>query len=415
MAAQPETRWPDLLLLVGDQVYADETSDAMQRFIRARRDISEPPGEELADFEEYTHLYRLAWSDPANRWLLSTVPSAMIFDDHDIRDDWNTSDVWRRQMAEKPWWPARIVGGIGSYWIYQHLGNLHPEKLATDPLLARLRGCEGDGGEILDVFARGADRDPPSNRWSYARDLGRAKLVVIDTRCGRVLEPHRRAILDDQEWAWVDEQLRGDVDHLLVGSSLPYLLPTGIHHVEGWNEAVCAGAWGRRAAGVGERIRQGVDLEHWASFRRSFDAMARIVGEVATGKRGRPPATVTFLSGDVHYSYLARALVPGVGRGSSRIYQAVCSPIRNPLHWLLRYANGAAQFGLARLVGWLLVQGVRVRDPDIVWDIDEGPWFDNALATLELDGRAARLRWDRARADPDGSDRVEPLFETRLS
>ncbi len=34
--------------------------------------------------------------DPRTGWLLSTVPSCMIFDDHDIRDDWNTSlDVAR--------------------------------------------------------------------------------------------------------------------------------------------------------------------------------------------------------------------------------------------------------------------------------------------------------------------------------
>ena len=55
-------------------------------------------GKELKDYEEYAHLYQLAWTDPANRWLLSTVPTAMIFDDHDIRDDWNTSQEWKDEM-----------------------------------------------------------------------------------------------------------------------------------------------------------------------------------------------------------------------------------------------------------------------------------------------------------------------------
>ena len=92
MATDGDARaWPDLVLFLGDQVYADETTEEMQEFIASRRDIDEPPGEELKDYEEYAHLYGLAWSDPANRWLLSTLPSAMIFDDHDIRDDWNTS------------------------------------------------------------------------------------------------------------------------------------------------------------------------------------------------------------------------------------------------------------------------------------------------------------------------------------
>ena len=91
--------WPDALLLCGDQVYADEVSPETAEFIRSRRDTSEPPGEEVADFEEYTRLYREAWTDPDIRWLLSTVPSLMIFDDHDVIDDWNISWQWSRTPA----------------------------------------------------------------------------------------------------------------------------------------------------------------------------------------------------------------------------------------------------------------------------------------------------------------------------
>jgi phosphodiesterase/alkaline phosphatase D-like protein len=64
---QGELEWPDALLLFGDQVYADEVSPGTAAFIRSRRDVSEPPGEEIADFEEYTRLYRESWSDPEIR------------------------------------------------------------------------------------------------------------------------------------------------------------------------------------------------------------------------------------------------------------------------------------------------------------------------------------------------------------
>jgi hypothetical protein len=87
MLDEPRDRWPTRLVMLGDQVYADEVSPATQRFIAARRDPSVPPGEEIADFEEYTQLYREAWSEPLLRWLLSTVASAMVFDDHDVHDD----------------------------------------------------------------------------------------------------------------------------------------------------------------------------------------------------------------------------------------------------------------------------------------------------------------------------------------
>ena len=56
-----EVHWPDLVLFLGDQVYADEITDPMKEFIASRRSLEEPPGEELKVWEEYAHLYRLAW------------------------------------------------------------------------------------------------------------------------------------------------------------------------------------------------------------------------------------------------------------------------------------------------------------------------------------------------------------------
>ena len=60
----PGERWPDLALFLGDQVYADETSHEMREFIEQRRDPEQAPWYELKDYEEYAHLYRLAWSRP---------------------------------------------------------------------------------------------------------------------------------------------------------------------------------------------------------------------------------------------------------------------------------------------------------------------------------------------------------------
>lgn len=104
IAAEPEGERPDVLVLLGDQVYADETSRATQSWLAARRDLSEAPGSQVADYEEYTHLYYESWLDPEVRWLLSTVPSCMIFDDHDVIDDWNTSAAWVEDMRALPWW-----------------------------------------------------------------------------------------------------------------------------------------------------------------------------------------------------------------------------------------------------------------------------------------------------------------------
>ncbi len=397
-------RWPDLVLFLGDQVYADETTEAMREFISARRDIEEPPGTELRDYEEYAHLYALAWSDPANRWLLSTLPSAMIFDDHDIRDDWNTSLDWKHAMEATDWWHGRIVAGLASYWVYQHLGNMTPGERAEDPIWKQIAAHEGpdehDASAALDELADRADQEPTSYRWSYARQFGtQARLVVVDSRAARVLDPEHRSLLDEDEMEWLDEQLRGDVDHLLVGTSLPFLLAPGLHHVEAFSEALVGGGWGRRPARWGEKLRRAVDLEHWAAFQDAFQRVSRMTLEVARGQRGTAPRTVTFLSGDVHHSYVSeavpnRAELRAGGPLQSRIVQAVCSPIRNPLSRRWRYATAAASYGVAGPLGHLVGRSAKVPESPLRWGLVRGPWFDNNIATLEVtDAGLLRMWW----------------------
>ncbi|MQA94148.1 MAG: alkaline phosphatase family protein [Streptosporangiales bacterium] len=411
MAGEDEAVRPTVLLLLGDQVYADEPPPEVRAYIRGRRGDGEEPGEEIADFAEYAELYRVAWTEPAIRWLLSTVPTAMIFDDHDLRDDWNTSDVWRREMRRLPWWRRRVVAGLGAYWLYQHLGNLSPAERAADPLFAALREAEGDGGALLDDFAWTADEDPSRNRWSFARDYGGTRLVVLDSRCARDLGPGRRAMLDAGEWAWFERLATGDVDHLLIGSSVPVLLPTGLHYLESWNEAVCDGVWGRWAARLGERVRQGIDLEHWGAFRRTFSDLAHLVTEIARGRRGRPPATITFLSGDVHYSYLARVNRTPAG---THVQQIVCSPIRNPLSPVLRLGNVVASFALAGVFGRVLARAAGVPRTPFGWRVSRGPWFDNAVATVELRGRSGGVCWWGASDGAGERAGLDLLREERL-
>ena len=306
----PHERWPDLMLLIGDQVYADNPGPATRTLIEQRRDPSEPPGYEVADFGEYCFLYQEAWTEPSVRWLLSVVPTAMIFDDHDVHDDWNTSAAWRRDYQAKPWWPDRIRAAYMSYWIYQHLGNLSPAKLAKNEMWQQMQE-PGDQAGPLGDFAAQADRLTPDIQWSYRRTFGRVRIVVIDSRSGRVLEEGRRRMVGEAEWQWVTESVAGDWNHVVLASSLPLLLPYGIHGLEAWNEAVCGGAWGQRLARTGERIRQELDLEHWAAFGRSFGQFEELLTGLATGTYGRPPASVTVLGGDIHHSYLAAVDFPG--------------------------------------------------------------------------------------------------------
>jgi hypothetical protein len=121
------------------------------------------------------------------------------------------------------------------------------------------------------------------------------------------------------------------------------------------------------------------------------------------------------LSGDVHHAYLCEAAFRGSGNRSP-VYQAVCSPYRNPLDRRERRvirggfnrAFAAAARALARSAG--------APDPGMRWRLLDGPFFDNQVATLTLEGRAASMRLEKTRTDGgQGEQRLELSFERRLA
>ncbi|MEO6501609.1 MAG: alkaline phosphatase D family protein [Jatrophihabitantaceae bacterium] len=400
LAAQDEADWPHAVLMLGDQVYADETSEATQQRIRQRRDITTGSREQVADYEEYTWLYAESWDDSDVRWLMSVLPSSMIFDDHDICDDWNTSRSWREDMQATDWWAERVIGGLSSYWVYQHLGNLSPADLAADELYQRVRGYGADVEPLLRPFAEHADAEADGakgTRWSYRRDIGPIRLLMIDSRCGRILDGRRSMIADD-ELGWISEQADGDYDHLLIGTSLPWLLARALHDIESWNEALADGARGARLARWSESLRRAADLEHWAAFHTSFERLADLIREVAQGKRGtRAPATVCVLSGDVHHAYVARAVYDEPV--SAQVFQLTCSPLHNYVPAAMKAAFRLAWSRLAeRTTRSLLSVVTRVPRTQLSWTREAGPYFGNELMTFTAAGRIALVELAQTRA-----------------
>jgi len=414
MSCDDRDNWPELLFLLGDQVYVDEASPAVRRRIRAKRDTSRPPGEEVIDFEEYTWLYREAWEDPLIRWLFSTVSTSMVWDDHDMSDDWNISRSWHEEMDRKQWWHERAVGGIMSYWIYQHLGNLSPRELDGNEVYERVRG-NPDATEPLRDWARSIDTTAAGTRWSFCRDMGGVRAIFMDSRAARVLTEERRSMFDDDVWDWIVDHAGGDFDHLLIGTTVPYLLSPGFHYLEAWNERLCDGAWGELVARGSEKLRRAVDFDHWASFQFSFRRVRELLEEVGSGRRGSAPASIVILSGDVHHAYLCDVAFRSSAAVESRVLQAVCSPYRNPLDERERQVVragfsrpfGALARGLAHMAG--------APDPGIRWRLLEGPYFDNQVGTVRLDGREAMVRLDKTVAGEEHERTLEKTFERRLT
>jgi hypothetical protein len=311
-------------------------------------------------------------------------------------------------MRATGWWHERILAGLSTYWVYQHLGNLSPDELEADELWQQLQSAD-DGAPLLRSFAEDADRNQGGGTWAFSRLLGGTRLVVLDGREGRVLEEGRREMMDDGEWAWLDRQLEGDPDHVLIAGTLPVLLAPTLHWVEAWNEAVCDGAWGGWAKGWGEKLRRGADLEHWAAFQDSFHRLVDVVAELATGERGRAPASIVMLGGDVHQSYLEHVTFTDGTDASSEVWQAVCSPFRNQLARRDRRALHLARTSrMLRSLARALARSAGVREPRVRWDVVQNPTWRNQTGWLSIDGRSLQLMIETTVASH------EPVLETAL-
>lgn len=86
-----------------------------------------------------------------------------------------------------------------------------------------------DGTDVLRAYAAQADAHPTTVRWSHRRDIGRVRIVMVDSRAARVLDEGGRAIAEPAEQEWSEEQLlgaRGGCDHLPVRTSPPCSFPT---------------------------------------------------------------------------------------------------------------------------------------------------------------------------------------------
>jgi hypothetical protein len=133
--------------------------------------------------------------------------------------------------------------------------------------------------------------------------------------------------------------------------------------------------------------------------------------EVADGRRGSAPLTVTFLSGDVHHSYVSE--VRG-RRSGARIIQSVCSPVRNPLPRVMRFGTAFLAYAVAGLFGSLVARSARVRKPPFRWDKLAGPWFDNVIAELEDRDDGLAMRWHTGVVEGDAPPRLDLVGEVLI-
>ena len=278
--------WPDALLLLGDQVYADEVSPET-------RDVHPWPTR---------HERAAGRADRRLRGVHAALPRVVVGPGHPLaaldraeRDDLRRPRRQRRleHLLELGRGDARaaVVGRADHRRVHVVLDlPAHRQPLAararrggdaprsSRPTTTRDRACARR--------ARRWDRESAASRWAYYRDFGDSRLLVLDSRAARVLADGRREMIDEEEWDWIVEHSLGAFDHLVIASTLPVFMPHGIHHLEAWNEAVCDGRWGTAAARLAERLRRARRPRALGGVQHVVRAALRL----AAPDRGREPA-----------------------------------------------------------------------------------------------------------------------------
>jgi hypothetical protein len=224
-------------------------------------------------------------------------------------------------------------------------------------------------------------------------------------------------MLDDAEFDWVDAAMQNAVadgcEHVVLGASLPWLLPHAIHDVERWNETLAVRHAGRPLGRVSDTIRQAADLEHWAAFGNSFERLGRALLRLARGEMGPAPATALVLSGDVHHCYAAELVEPG--GLTSRVHQLTVSPLHNQAPHPIRVGFRIGWSGWARRITLALRRLARVPASELEWAKIGGPWFGNAIGELVLEGREARFRLLGTGTDDDDRDLLREVADLELT
>ncbi|MFD2167532.1 alkaline phosphatase family protein [Thalassotalea euphylliae] len=254
---------------------------------------------------ELNELEKFANGLPYVQRALAHLPVYMIFDDHDITDDWNLTRGWE-EAAYNDTFATRIIGNaLVGYYLCQGWGNA-PEKF--DAIVKRHAEIFTNNGianhdefvqELLDW-----------DEWHYHLNTS-PKIVVLDTRTQRWRSESNAGkpsgLMDWEALTELQQELINEPCVIMVSAAPIY----GVKLIE---------AVQRVFTFFGNPLA--VDAENWMAHKGTANVMLNIF------RNRKTPPQFIILSGDVHYSFVYDVSHRFI-RSSSRIVQITCSGIKN--------------------------------------------------------------------------------------
>ena len=407
-AAAPAPQ-PHLLVMSGDQIYADEVGHPlMPRVLRVAQDLigvdernvfgatpaigGRGPGtralgytgataNQLWSYGEFMAMYLLAWSPvlwpasllefptnpplvpdvdpdvskeswdedrdnvglfravlPQVRRVLANVPSLMIFDDHEITDDWNIDLPWVNTVYAKDGGRRAVTNGVLAYFLCQHWGNRpaafttanSPElqalaAISTAASASPARSAATTCAPLLGIPSGALPSAPPAQ---VLRDLGAPGAIRYDHGLGPEDGWPVRILLMDERTAreYPRNDSRGarisraglDVQLPPPPAPVPFTILVAAAPVLGSDlvENVLQPLFQLIRPETGARF---ADYESWSGVTANHqDLLARLAAH----------HPVVLLSGDVHYGFTSK-LTRTEGGVTTRTAQLTASAAKN--------------------------------------------------------------------------------------
>ncbi len=279
---------------------------------------------------------------------LANVPTYMIFDDHEVTDDWNISRDWITNVNRSAFGRAILRNGLLAYGIFQGWGN-DPDTFAASgdnaaflteaaKVLAPNHHVPAADTAALDqCLGLGAEPDATKQiKWHYQLPGIKHHTVVLDTRTRRGFPnalPTPASLLGESLKTQLPAGTSAPPERelLLLVSPVPVLGPSIIEQIaQPLADAVHDVKLSAARLDYSECNPTGQiegrfvnDVESWAANELAFE---EFIARVATHPR------VVILSGDVHYgtSLSLDYWKGGKDEAASRIVQLTASALHNP-------------------------------------------------------------------------------------
>ena len=278
--------------------------------------IDKPPSN-MSD--EFTHKYQQEYKVINEfsqglynvRRAMAHIPVYMIFDDHDITDDWNLTRSWEEAAYTNNFSKQIIGNALFAYWLCQGWGNA-PDKFKTlvtetESLFITTRNNNEFKKEQRLVLI---DKLFDWEAWNY--NLATTpKIVVLDTRTQRWRSESRAnkpsGLMDWEALTDFQQELIKEPSVIVVSAAPIY----GVKLIETVQRVFTF---------FGKPLM--VDAENWMAHSGTANVILNIF------RNPKTPPQFIILSGDVHYSFVYE-VSHRFRKNSANILQVTCSGIKN--------------------------------------------------------------------------------------